>query len=176
MPTSLSQSRRALVVALERVEPLGVGRIDRVQPLVEARRFDRVFELGRRDARGAPQDLDALGVVPHQLGAPLVRADQPGPVRLRREDALERRLRGVGLGIELEHAQVRRRRLARLPEILQLQLAAPRVQIGEPIGARALHLDELDGGVVQLHRLPPLLATVADALEGGEAGAATDRA
>ena len=162
---------RALVVALERVERLGVGRIDRVQPLIEARGLDGVLQLGRGHARRAAQDLDALDVVAHQLGAPLVGADEPRPVRLRREDALERRLRRVGLGIELEHAQVRRRRFARLPEILQLQLAAPRVQIGEPIGARPLHLDQPDRGLVQLHRLAPLLVPIADALERGEAGA-----
>ncbi len=138
----------ALVVTLERVGRFGIGRIDRVQALVQPRRLRDVAHLRGGHARGAAEHLHAARVGLHQLGATLVHGDEPPPVGLRREDALERRLRDVVLRVEIEHFLVRRGRLAQRPEVLELELAAARVQIGEAIRARLLLLDEQDGRFV----------------------------
>ena len=64
--TSLSQSWLLLVVALERVERLGVGRIDREDACVEARGLAGVLQLGAGDAGGAAQRVEPALVVAGQ--------------------------------------------------------------------------------------------------------------
>jgi hypothetical protein len=71
----------------------------------------------------------------------------------------------VVVRLQLDHAQVRDRRLAQLVEVAQLHLAAAGVEIAQAVGARLAALDQADRLGVELHHRAPALVAVRQLLE-----------
>jgi hypothetical protein len=157
-----------LVESLERRRRRGVARIDVEQLAVDPHRLAGVVVVVARELGRVAQRLDLALRVALMLGAALERGDQRLPVVAPLAQVLEDLDRGGGLRVDLDDLLVRRDPGVGLAEEAELDVAAPRVEIAEPVGARRAALDVLDRAVVELHHRRPALGLVADALHRGE--------
>ena len=145
-----------------------VRRIHGEQLALEPHRMTRIARmLGGQLGRGAERLGPACGVA-LGLRALLVRIDQRLPVAALAAEGLEDLHRRSGLRIDLDDLLIGLDRRIDLTEEVELDVAATRVQIAEPIRAGDSVLDVRDRALVQLHRRGPALGLVADPLHRGE--------
>ena len=130
-----------VVVNFQRVQRLAIRRVYCMQLFKKAHRLGDIAQLGRRNPRTSAQDFNPLAVVAHQLRTPLIGREQLFPLIAAGVDPLQRRLRGVILGVRLQRAGVAGHGIVKQLQILKLHLSPTQMQVGRTIRATLLRLD-----------------------------------